>query len=85
LKLSIFLECDHGALQKIVGRRGNAIQYEIGNPITASKMTRYCLAGALYSRRCCSKMRRVGVFSDTISHHPYLGSLGDDRVAADRA
>ena len=48
-KLSIFLERDHGALLKVVGRSPNAIQYEIGNPVTASKMTRFCLAAALYA------------------------------------
>ena len=31
-KLSIFGERDHGALLQIVGRRRNALQYEIGNP-----------------------------------------------------
>src|ERR1700751_538953 len=48
-KLSIFGERDHGALLQIVGRRRNALQYEIGNPLTASKMTRHQLAAALYA------------------------------------
>jgi len=47
--LSIFLERDHGALLQIAGRRRQAIQYEIGNPFTASKMTRHQLAAALYA------------------------------------
>jgi len=47
--LSIFLERDHGALLAIAGRRRNAIQYEIGNPLTASKMTRHNLSAALYA------------------------------------
>src|SRR5215470_10763065 len=34
-KLSIFEERDHGALLQIFGNRGNALQYEIGNPLTA--------------------------------------------------
>jgi hypothetical protein len=38
-KLSIFDERDHGALFQIVGNRRNAVRYEIGNPLTASKMT----------------------------------------------
>src|SRR3974377_1641923 len=46
-KLSIFLERDHGALLKIVGHPRNAIQYEIGSPVTASKVTRYRVARAL--------------------------------------
>jgi hypothetical protein len=48
-KLSIFEERDHGSLLQIWGRRRNAVQYEIGNPLTASKMTRYQLAAALYA------------------------------------
>ncbi|GAB4072002.1 DUF302 domain-containing protein [Ancylobacter sonchi] len=48
-KLFIFLERDHGALLAIAGGRKNAVQYEIGNPITASKMTRHHLGAALYA------------------------------------
>ena len=48
-KLSIFGERDHGALLQIVGNRRNAVQYEIGNPLTASKMTRHQLPAALYA------------------------------------
>src|SRR5258708_25764347 len=36
-RLSIFGERDHGALLQIAGRRRNAVQYDIGNPVTASK------------------------------------------------
>ena len=48
-KLSIFLARDHGALLQIAGQQRNAIQYEIGNPLTASKMTRYNLGAGLYA------------------------------------
>jgi uncharacterized protein (DUF302 family) len=48
-RLSIFVERDHGSLLQIWGRRRNAVQYEIGNPLTASKMTRHQLAAALYA------------------------------------
>jgi uncharacterized protein (DUF302 family) len=47
-ELSIFLVRDHGALLQIVGRPRKALQYDIGNPITASLMTRHRLAAALY-------------------------------------
>lgn len=47
--LFMFLERDHGALLAIAGRKRNAVQYEIGNPITASKMTRHNLGAALYA------------------------------------
>ena len=48
-ELSIFLIRDHGALLKIAGKARNALQYDIGNPATASLMTRHRLAAALYA------------------------------------
>lgn len=48
-ELSIFLELDHGAVLEIYGRRRKAVQYLIGNPLTASKMTRFGLAAGLYA------------------------------------
>jgi len=36
-------------LLQIWGRRRNAVQYEIGNPLIASKMTRHQLPAALYA------------------------------------
>lgn len=47
--LFIFLERDHGALLRTQGGARNAIQYEIGNPITASLMTKHKLPAALYA------------------------------------
>src|SRR5215467_14384911 len=48
-KLSIFEKRDHGSLLQAFGGRRNALQYEIGNPVTASTMTRYQLSAALYA------------------------------------
>ena len=47
--LSIFGFRDHGALLGIAGPRRHAIQYDIGNPLTASKMTRHEIAAGLYA------------------------------------
>lgn len=47
--LSIFGFRDHGALLQIAGLRRKAMQYDIGNPLTASKMTRHQLSAALYA------------------------------------
>ena len=47
--LFIFLKRDHGALLQVVGQSRKALQYEIGNPHTASKMTRHRLAAGLYA------------------------------------
>ncbi len=81
-KLSIFGERDHGALLQIAGRIRNAMQYEIGNPLTASKMTRYQLPAALYAPL------RVVLFEDEQGRgifeydkpSSYFGQYGDERV-----
>jgi uncharacterized protein (DUF302 family) len=81
-KLSIFEERDHGALLRIFGGKRNALQYEIGNPLTASKMTRYQLSAALYAPL------RVVLFEDDQGKgvfeydkpSSFFGQYGDERV-----
>jgi hypothetical protein len=81
-KLSIFLERDHGALLQIAGGKRNAVQYEIGNPLTASKMTRHQLPAALYAPL------RVTLFEDEQGRGIFeydrpsslFGQFGDERV-----
>jgi uncharacterized protein (DUF302 family) len=48
-ELAIFLSRDHGGLLRITGQARKAVQYEIGNPLTATKMTRHQLAAGLYA------------------------------------
>src|SRR5262249_23652494 len=43
-ELSIIEQRDHGALLQAFGGTRNALQYEIGNPSTASKLMRYQLS-----------------------------------------
>src|SRR6516225_1051321 len=81
-KLSIFGERDHGALLQIAGSRRNALQYDIGNPLTASKMTRHQLSAALYAPL------RVVLFEDEQGRgvfeydkpSSFFGQYGDERV-----
>jgi len=81
-KLSIFGERDHGALLQIAGSPRNAIQYDIGNPLTASKMTRDQLPAALYAPL------RVVLFEDEHGRgvfeydkpSSFFGQYGDERV-----
>jgi uncharacterized protein (DUF302 family) len=47
--LSIFGFRDHGALLSIAGLQRRAIQYDIGNPLTASKMSRHQISAAIYA------------------------------------
>jgi hypothetical protein len=47
--LSIFGARDHGGLLLTAGLTRKAIQYDIGNPLTASRMTRHVLSAAMYA------------------------------------
>jgi len=47
--LSIFGSRDHGRLLAIAGLKRQAIQYDIGNPLTASLMTRHRISAGLYA------------------------------------
>jgi hypothetical protein len=81
-KLSIFEVRDHGALLQIAGGSRNALQYEIGNQLTASKMTRHQLPAALYAPL------RVVLFEDEQGRgvfeydkpSSFFGQYGDERV-----
>jgi hypothetical protein len=81
-ELSIFLVRDHGALLKIAGKARNALQYDIGNPITASLMTRHRRAAALYPPI------RVVLYENDAGHGVFeydqpsttFGQFGDERV-----
>jgi len=81
-KLSIFVERDHGALLQIAGGRRNAMQYDIGNPLTASKMTRDQLPAGLYAPL------RVILFEDEQGRgifeydkpSSFFGQYGDEHV-----
>jgi uncharacterized protein (DUF302 family) len=83
-ELSIFLVRDHGALLKSAGKARNALQYDIGNPVTASLMTRHQLAAALYAPI------RVVLYENDAGHGVFeydrpsttFGQFGDERVTA---
>jgi Domain of unknown function DUF302 len=83
-ELSIFRVRDHGALLKIAGKARNALQYEIGNPVTASLMTRHRLSAALYAPI------RVVLYENDAGHGVFeydqpsttFGQFGDEQVTA---
>lgn len=47
--LMICVKRDHGSTDRMIDFRRNCVQYEIGNPLTASKMTSKNLAAGLYA------------------------------------
>ena len=81
-ELSIFLKRDHGMLLGIYGTARNAIQYEIGNPLTASKMTRYRLGAANYAplRVVVFEADAGGTRIEYDLPSSLFGQFGDERV-----
>jgi len=83
-ELSIFQSRDHGAILQIDGIARNAFQYDIGNPVTASLMTRHRLAAALYAPI------RVVLYENHAGHGVFeydqpsttFGQFGDERATA---
>lgn len=83
-ELSIFQVRDHGSVLRIAGLARKALQYDVGNPLTASKMTRHRLAAALYAPF------RVVLYEDDQGRavleydkpSSLFGQFGDDDVRA---
>jgi hypothetical protein len=81
-KLWLFLVRNHGELTAADGLTAKAMQYEIGNPLTAERMTRHVLAAALYAPL------RVVLYEDASGHAIFeydlpsslFGQFGDERV-----
>lgn len=48
-RLTIFGSRNHGALLAVAGLKRQSMQYDIGNPLTASKMTRHQISAGLYA------------------------------------
>jgi hypothetical protein len=82
-KLWLFLVRNHGELTAADDRRFKGMQYEIGNPLTAERMTRRAVAAGLYAPL------RVVLYEDesgnAIFEYDLPSSLfaqfGDERIA----
>ena len=83
-ELAIFSARDHGGLLRIAGLSRKAVQYEIGNPLTATRMTRHRMAAALYAPL------RVLLYENETGRTVFeydrpsslFGQFGDERVTA---
>jgi uncharacterized protein (DUF302 family) len=82
--LFIFLKRDHGALLQVIGKPRKALQYEIGNPHTASKMTRHCLAAGLYAplRVFLYEDEKGGSVFEYDKPSSLFGQFDDEQVSA---
>jgi hypothetical protein len=80
--LSIFLSRDHGMLLGIYGTPRQAMQYDIGNPLTASTMTRYQLPAAMYAplRVVLYETESGGSRFEYDLPSSLFGQFGDERV-----
>lgn len=83
-KLWIFLMRDHGSLTAADGLKSKAIQYEIGNPLTAERMTRHRLAAGLYAplRVVLYEDERGQAVFEYDLPSSFFGQFGDDRVTS---
>jgi hypothetical protein len=81
-ELSIFLTRNHGELLRVMGESRNALQYEIGNPLTASSMTRYQLGAVLYAplRVALYEAQDGRAVFEYDLPSSLFGQFGDDRV-----
>ena len=83
-ELAIFSARDHGGLLRIAGFARKAVQYEMGNPLTATRMTQHRLPAALYAPL------RVVLYENEAGHavfeydrpSSFFGQFGDERVTA---
>ena len=83
-KLWLFLTRNHGELTTADGVKSKAMQYEIGNPLAATRMTRHQLAAGLYAPL------RVYLYEDSQGRAVFeydlpsslFGQFGDERVTA---
>ena len=83
-ELSIFNSRDHGGLLQITGQPRKAAQYDIGNPLTATRMTQHQLPASLYAPL------RVVLYESDAGRATFeydrpsslFGQFGDERVTA---
>ncbi len=81
--LSILGSRDHGALLVVSGLYGRAIQYEIGNPLTAAKMTRHQISAGLYAPvRVLLREDGGGAAFEYDLPASTFGQFGDDKINA---
>lgn len=83
-ELFIFSKRDHGAILRGAGQRRKAFQYEIGNPLTAIKMTQHNISAALYAPLrvlLCENSEGGSTFEYDLPSSLF-GQFGDERITA---
>lgn len=83
-KLWLFVTRNHGQLTATDGLKSKAIQYDIGNPLTAERMTRWQLAAGLYAPLrvyLYENEQGKAIFEYDLPSNLF-GQFGDERVTA---
>jgi uncharacterized protein (DUF302 family) len=82
--LFIFAKRDHGAILHIAGQSRKAVQYEIGNPMTATEMTRHRIEASLYAPLRVTLYENEGGGCAFAYDRPssLFGQFGDARISA---
>jgi uncharacterized protein (DUF302 family) len=83
-ELAIFGSRDHGGLLRVAGLARRAVQYDIGNPLTATRMTQHHLPAALYAplRVVLYQKEHGRAVFEYDRPSSLFGQFGDERVAA---
>jgi len=83
-ELAIFGSRDHGGLLRVTGHARKAVQYDIGNPLTATRLTQHELPAALYAPlRVLLYENEAGCAVFEYDRPSSLfGQFGDERVTA---
>src|ERR1700740_3399615 len=83
-ELDIFSARDHGGLLRPAGLARKAVQYEIGNPLTATGMTRHQLPASLYAplRVVLYENEAGRAIIEYDRPSSFFGQFGDQRVTA---
>ena len=83
-ELSIFNSRDHGGLLQIIGQPRKAVQYDIGNALTATRMTQHQLPTSLYAplRVVLYESEAGSAIFEYDRPSSLFGQFGDDRVIA---
>jgi uncharacterized protein (DUF302 family) len=83
-ELAVFSARDHGGLLRVAGLARRAVQYDIGNPLTATRMTQHELPASLYAPLRVVLYENEGGRAVFEYDRPssLFGQFGDERVAA---
>jgi uncharacterized protein (DUF302 family) len=81
-ELAILQSRNHGDVLKTAGLARKALQYDIGNPLTASKMTRHQLAAGMYApfRVVLYENEQGRAVFEYDKPSSLFGQFGDERV-----